>query len=126
MLNRALRLSLLLAVFALVFGFALIPVHVAFAQDAPVVDTPTSEPPTQVFLLPIGPELPSSTPRPGATATPSSTPLPGATATPTPLPGVPAPEPTPVPIPEPVTIALFGTGLAALSGIVARRRNKKD
>jgi outer membrane biosynthesis protein TonB len=130
MLNRALRLTLLLAVFALVLGFALVPVQVAFAQDAPAVDTPTSEPPT---LTPtdVPTDVPTATPTNTLEPTPTSTLDP--TATPTPDPGIqptpeptPAPTPEPVPIPEPITIALFGTGLAALSGVVARRRNKKD
>jgi cytoskeletal protein RodZ len=118
----ALRLTLLLALFALLFAFALLPVQTAFAQDAPAVDTPTTEPPT-----PTATATPTDTPTSTPTETPTDTPTDAPTATPTntlqPLPAT--PTPAPVPIPEPVTTILFGTGLAALSAAVAARRKKK-
>lgn len=77
----------------------------AFAQLA---ETPTGEPAT-------------ATPVPADTATP--VPADTATPVPTPVPAVPTPVPNePVQIPEPITVVLFGTGLAALSASVAKRR----
>ena len=92
------------------------------AQDtAPVVDTETPEPPTPT---------PTNTVEPTAPATATNTVAPDATATLTPEPG-PEPSPTteaPAPpqvIPEPITVVLFGTGLAALSAAVARRKQQE-
>lgn len=76
---------------------------------------------------------------PQATATiaqptdaPTATPVPAvATNTPVPAPATPEPTPTPitptvpVQIPEPITVVLFGTGLAALSASVSKRRKNQ-
>lgn len=106
----------------LVLGILLQPVlatSMALAQDnnAPVADTPTSEPPTP---------LPTATTVPAATATtvPAATATTGPAATNTPIIVPPKPSSGPVPIPEPVTVVLFGTGLAAISAAAAARRKK--
>ncbi len=92
------------------------------AQDtAPVVDTETPEPPTPT---------PTNTVEPTAAATATNTVAPDATATataepePEPSPTAEAPAP-PQEIPEPITVVLFGTGLAALSAAVARRKQQE-
>lgn len=78
----------------------------AFAQLA---ETPTGEPAT-------------ATPAPVDTATPVPPTAVPATPVPTPVPPTPVPVSEPVQIPEPITVVLFGTGLAALSASVAKRR----
>jgi outer membrane biosynthesis protein TonB len=112
------KLSSLTLLFALVVGLVLVvgiaPAHVALAQDAPAVDTPTAEPPTETPTVLPPTATPTLTPVP-----PTVTPDPTATTAP-----VPTPTPAPVPIPEPVTTVLFGTGLAALAGAIAARRRK--
>jgi hypothetical protein len=55
----------------------------------------------------------------GSEDTPPTTPLP----TPTPVPSV-SPTPPPAPVPEPATLLLFGTSLAAVGGMLRRRRAK--
>lgn len=113
---RTWKTLFLFAVIALVVGLAVVPVQVAFAQggEPSADDTPT---PT---VTPTN--TPTATPTTPATATPTNTP------TNTPEVIAPTPRPTPPPpqpIPEPVTTILFGTGLAALSGVIAARRRKK-
>lgn len=98
-----------------------------FAQDAPLAETPTDQPPpppteppgeTVVPTEPPGETVVPTEP-PGETVVPTEPPgetvePPGETATPAP--------PAPVVIPEPITVVLFGTGLAALSAAAASRR----
>lgn len=105
----------LFAVIALVIGLAALPVGIAFAQGGePNVDntpTPTATPTNTPTVTPTG------TP----TNTPTNTPTVTITVTPHPTR---VPPPPPQSIPEPVTTILFGTGLAALSGVIAARRRK--
>ena len=113
------RVGLFVALAIVLFlAFAAVPA-VVLAQDAPVGETPTVEPPTFTPVPPTAtntpPAGPPSTPT-GAVASATATTTPVATVTP--VPG------GPVTIPEPVTVVLFGTGLAALSAAVATRRGK--
>ncbi len=93
---------------------------VAFAQDAPVADTPTAEPATATPVTPTATSIPAT-----ATLVPTNTPTFTPVPTNTPTPAV-VPPTTPVTVPEPVTVVLFGTGLAALSAAVATRRRRDD
>jgi len=95
----------------------------AFAQDqlqevAPeataTVPQPTDPPPTNTPVPVI-----TNTPVPVPTNTPVPVP-------PTPIPPTAVPPVTePVQIPEPITVVLFGSGLAALSASVSKRRKNQ-
>jgi hypothetical protein len=118
--SSSIRVGLLVA-FALVMllSFAAVPA-VVLAQDAPVGETPTTEPPT---FTPTAQPTATNTPPAGPTSTPTGA-VASATATRTPVATVTPVPGGPVTIPEPVTVVLFGTGLAALSAAVATRRGK--
>lgn len=98
-IDKRFLLGIILALTLVVLPPVLNNGDVALAQD--IADTPTGEP----------------------TSPPSTdTPIPTATFTPTQ--GGPTPS-APTQIPEPVTVILFGSGLAALSASVARKRRQK-
>ncbi len=118
----------LLVIVVLAFTSILMPtfaMNVAAQDGAPAVDTETPEPntpePTATFT-----SVPTNTAAPGDTATPppTETAAPEATATLTATPNTAPPAP-PQEIPEPITVVLFGTGLAALSAAVARRKRQE-
>lgn len=91
----------------------------AFAQDGEPEATSTVAQPATFTPVPV-----VDTPTPVPTNTPVP---PTATLVPTPIPPTPIP-PTPevpVQIPEPITVVLFGTGLAALSASVSKRRKSQ-
>ncbi len=120
--SSSIRVGLLVA-FALVMllSFAAVPA-VVLAQDVPVGETPTVEPPTFTPTASVQPTA-TNTPAAGPTSTPTGA-VASATATTTPVATVTPVPGGPVTIPEPVTVVLFGTGLAALSAAVATRRGK--
>lgn len=121
--SSSIRVGLLVA-FALVMllSFAAVPA-VVLAQDVPVGETPTVEPPTFTPTATLQPPTATNTPAAGPTSTPTGA-VASATATTTPVATVTPVPGGPVTIPEPVTVVLFGTGLAALSAAVATRRGK--
>jgi len=109
---------ILSGVLFLTLALTLVSPHFAFAQgDAPVADTPTTQPtpPDTATPEPPAPTPTNTTEAPDTPVPPTNTPEgPQPTRTPEP--------PAPVSIPEPITVVLFGTGLAALSAAAASRR----
>ena len=123
-MNKLNSAGMLAAALLLAFMSTFMPVlalDVAAQDTLPGVDTVTPEPPTPTATFtptPTNTQPPAT--ETAVAATETAAPEPTATSTP----DTGAPEP-PQEIPEPITVVLFGTGLAALSAAVARRKQQE-